>query len=57
LKDYSKKYEKIAVVSHFFTIKFLNATEFNEDDEPVNKVHMGNCGILATSLSELGKNN
>jgi len=29
LEEYSKSYRTIAVVSHFFTIKFLNATEFN----------------------------
>lgn len=26
LRQYSEKYKNIAVVSHFFTIKFLNAT-------------------------------
>ena len=57
LDEYSKTYRTIAVVSHFFTIKFLNATEFNEHDEPVNKVHMTNCGIFATSLVELNKYN
>ena len=57
LEEYSKTYKTIAVVSHFFTIKFLNATEFNEMDEPVNKVHMSNCGIFTTSLAELNKYN
>lgn len=57
LEEYSKKYETIAVVTHFYTIKFLNATEFNEMDEPVNKVHMTNCGVLKTSLAELNKIN
>jgi broad specificity phosphatase PhoE len=57
LREYSKTYKRIAVVSHFFTIKYLNATEFNEFDEPVNKVHMGNCGIFTATLEDLNKIN
>jgi hypothetical protein len=29
LKEYRKKYEKIAIVSHFFTIRFLNSKHFD----------------------------
>lgn len=56
LREYRKQYKMIAVVSHFYTIKFLNTTAFNEDDEPIDKIHMKNCGIHATSMAEIEKN-
>lgn len=30
LVEYKKKYKKIAIVSHFYTIATLTATKFNE---------------------------
>jgi hypothetical protein len=56
LKEYKKQYKVIAVVSHFFTIKFMNSTSFTETDEPVDKIHMKNCGIHATTVEQICKN-
>lgn len=56
LSEYRKQYKVIAVVSHFFTIKFMNSTSFTENDEPVDKIHMKNCGIHATTVEQICKN-
>ena len=55
LKEYRKQYSKIAIVSHFYTIRYLCCREFDEKDEPVNGILMHNCGLYSTSLDEINK--
>ena len=47
LKEYRKKYEKIAVVAHYNTINFSLCKEFNEHNEPDDSADMKNCQIHA----------
>ena len=55
LREYRKQYKLIVVVSHFFTIKFLSTTSFTEKDEPVDKIHMKNCGIYSVNIEDICK--
>lgn len=52
LKEYSKSYRSICVVSHYNIIRFALAKEFNEKDEPFH-CHIGNCEIKKVNLEEL----
>ena len=53
LKEYRKKYEKIAVVAHYNTINFSLCKEFNEQNEPDDSADMKNCQIYPVELSEI----
>jgi broad specificity phosphatase PhoE len=50
LKEYGKKYKQIVIVSHFYTIRFLCCSEFDEKNEPLDNICMKNCGILEKTL-------
>jgi broad specificity phosphatase PhoE len=52
LKEYRKKYNTIAVVTHYNIIRFTIATEFNEKDEPFHS-HIGNCEITRREIDKL----
>lgn len=54
LKEYRKKYNKIAVVSHYNIIRFTIATEFNNRDEPEHSV-IENCEVIQRNVHDLPK--
>jgi hypothetical protein len=49
LKYYRQKYNKIVIVSHFFTIRYLCCQEF-VDDKPIDGLVMKNAGCHPTIL-------
>lgn len=55
LQEYRKKYNRIAIVSHFFTIRYLVCEEFEENGEPKCGLVMQNCASYSTSLSQISK--
>lgn len=50
LKEYRKTYNRICIVSHFYTIQCLCAKEFTEDDEPKISIESHNGGSYETSV-------
>ena len=55
LKEYRQQYKKICVVSHFYTIRFLCCKEFDEQNEPKDRLCMMNCETLEASLDEISQ--
>lgn len=55
LTELRKKYKKIAIVSHFYTIRFLCSKEFDLNHEPKDKIIMMNCSMLSKSLAEISQ--
>jgi hypothetical protein len=53
LAEYRKKYKKIAIVSHFYTIATLTASQFNENGEIVDFPEILNATPIFTSLEKL----
>jgi hypothetical protein len=52
LKGYRKKYQKIAVISHHTTLRFLLAKEFDHNDEPVISA-IANCEVRSANIDDL----
>lgn len=53
LREYRKQYKCIAIVSHFYTIRFLCCQEFDQNDEPVDRINMGNCELYPARLADI----
>ena len=55
LQEYRKKYNKIAVVSHYNTINYTCSENWDADNEPADSLNVKNCQVYETSLEQLLK--
>lgn len=53
LAEYSKKYNKIAIVSHYHIVQCLLSEKFDQDGKVVNSTWISNAVPLRASLSRM----
>lgn len=55
IKEYKKKYERIAMVTHYYTIEYLSAVEYKSDGSPKFYIDIENCKPYYASVLDLEK--
>lgn len=53
LDKYREKYERIAVVTHYYTIQYISAMEYQEDGSPEFYIDIKNCKPYFASLTDV----
>ena len=55
ITNYKQQYRTIAVVTHYYTIEYLSAIEYNEDGSPSFYTDIKNCKPYYASVSDLSR--
>ena len=55
LQSYREKYQKVAIVAHYNTIRYTVCRSFGEDNEPDGHPAIDNCEVYFDRLEEILK--
>ena len=50
---YRQSYKKVAIVSHYYSIEYMTAMNYNEDGTPECYMDIKNCTPYYSSLEDL----
>ena len=53
IKDYKKRYETIAMVTHYYTIEYISALEYKSNGSPNFYIDIENCKPYYASVADL----